>query len=407
MTRKHKILIPLVTLLAIAPGCSWFSGKSADVEIVFPVTDVGTPQGEKLTRDIGPAGGTLASADGRFTLTIPQNALTETIAFSIQPITDKADGGLGLAYRLEPSGKTFKPPLQIAVKYDEKDLEGTIPEALSLAYQDQTGAWRAQNAAVLDNAAKTVTFSTTHFSDWLLLRTIGISPVKATVLVGEAVHIKVDSCPDRDWIHRYNIWKYVFGSKCSKVSTDNSTWSLAGAGVLTSTDNSTGIVYTAPPVKPADPLARVIVDIDILIRDPDSGEVRTYSRKFECRIKIIDRGYKAIGTTADAQFSGVVCDLESPFTVNADVKIIQFALKFTPSSATNGTWTMSGSMPMITGSGEGTYTIEQNSADHPMRIAVNGRSTGKTPVGSRTRAGALYIGLVYNEGSECEQQGGQ
>jgi hypothetical protein len=95
------------------------------------------PAGDKVTREIGPAGGTLTSPDGRMTLTVPLNALAETVAFSIQPITNKAAGGLGPGYRLEPSGRTFSTPLMISVHYDDRDLKATVPDAFSIAFQDE------------------------------------------------------------------------------------------------------------------------------------------------------------------------------------------------------------------------------------------------------------------------------
>lgn len=105
MIRKRYILIPLVVIIAVLIVCvlgyKQFLSKNNASEMIFAATETGTPQGEKITKEIGPAGGTLASPDGRLTLTVPPNALTETIPFSIQPITNKAESGLGLAYRLE------------------------------------------------------------------------------------------------------------------------------------------------------------------------------------------------------------------------------------------------------------------------------------------------------------------
>jgi hypothetical protein len=160
MSKKREIIIALCVLaigvltigvLTIgALGYVLFSRKAGDTEVVFAATEVGTPEGSNVTKNIGPAGGTLASPDGRLTLTVPPNALAETVPFSIQPITNKAVGGLGLAYRLEPDGMTFTTPLQLAVRYDEHDLKGTIPEALSLAYQDKQGRWHLQKSLKLD-----------------------------------------------------------------------------------------------------------------------------------------------------------------------------------------------------------------------------------------------------------------
>ena len=204
MSKRRKTIIALCVLtigvltvgvLAIgALGYILFSSKTRQAEMVFAPTEVGAPEGNKVTKDIGPLGGSITSPDGRLTLTIPQNALAETIEFAIQPVTNKFGVGLGLAYRLDPDGKTFTTPLEISVHYDDHDLEGTFPEALSLAYQDKEGAWHMQKLIKLDKDKKTITVSSTHFSNWSLFPSRTISPAKASLHVGESVDILVTNC---------------------------------------------------------------------------------------------------------------------------------------------------------------------------------------------------------------------
>lgn len=417
MIKRRYIFIPLAVLsigvlVVAALLYVLFLRRANDREMVFPASEVGIPTGPPVSKTVGPEGGSISSPDGKITVKVPMNAVAGNTQFSIQPITNMAKNGIGNGYRLEPGDRAFAVPLNLTIHFDDRDLEGTVGEALQLAYQDKDGSWHAQASTKLNDHEKTLTIATTHFSDWLVLRTIGISPVKATLLLGETVGIGVDSCPDRDPIQKYNIWKYVFGHDCRDISGTGK-WRLAGAGELSTnvTDGSgkktsTYVFYTAPHVKPADPVAVVTVDIDVTIRDPDTGEVKTYPRTFESRIKIVDRGYKAVGNTGDAQYSGVVC-LDSPFTVNADVKIINFALDFTPGSDTGGTWKMSGSMPFLRGSGSGSYTFEDGTSEHPPRLALMGTSTGTIPVASRTKAADTYISLIPNDGDECLRKGGQ
>jgi hypothetical protein len=141
----NKLRLISIVFAIFGSACSLISDKGGK-EIVFPATEVGTPVGDKVSKEIGPAGGTLISPDGRITLTVPPNAVSEATSFSMQPISNTAVNGMGLGYRLEPSGKTFNVPLQIAVRYDEKDMEGTFAEALTLAYQDEKGAWHSPTA---------------------------------------------------------------------------------------------------------------------------------------------------------------------------------------------------------------------------------------------------------------------
>jgi len=46
----------------------------------------GAPTGPATTKTIGTEGGTLATADGRVTLTIPAGAVSKATEFSIQPV---------------------------------------------------------------------------------------------------------------------------------------------------------------------------------------------------------------------------------------------------------------------------------------------------------------------------------
>ena len=60
------IIIGVITVGAV--GYSVLSSKSRDAEMIFPATDVGTPVGNKVSKEIGRAGGSIVSPDGRLTL---------------------------------------------------------------------------------------------------------------------------------------------------------------------------------------------------------------------------------------------------------------------------------------------------------------------------------------------------
>lgn len=380
-------LVSLLFIVAVGPlGCSLFSNKAGDAELVFAATEVGTPEGDKVTKDIGPAGGTLSSPDGRMMLTVPQGALTETLPFSIQPITNKADGGLGLAYRLEPDGSTFTTPLQISVRYDEKHLEGTVPDALSIAYQDKQGAWHAQTTAKLDQAAKTLTYSTTHFTDVAVFPRLRILPPKATVYVGKELQIRMVVCRERGFLDRL-LSRPVL---CSPLP-ERGKWTLSGPGRLDFESFLQGVNYQAPLKKPTPNRAEVNLTGVFQVWNPVSGETTKEEHTFTSKITIIDRGYRAAGKTADLSYSGTICDLEKPFTVNGSV--IGYKFNFTPSSATGGKVTITAAGMMVTAEGGGSYTIEGIDSDKP-RIAVNASVAGHSPVGSKTGSGTIYIDLI-------------
>lgn len=391
MFRKGYLIVALILVVSCL-GCGLFSDNGSDAEVVFAPTEVGTPEGDKVTKQIGPAGGTLASADGRLTLTVPQNALPETVAFSIQPITNKAGNGLGLAYRLEPNGKTFTTPLELSVRYNDHDLEGTVPEAFSLAYQDNEGAWHAQMSAKLDQAAKTLTVSATHFTDFAILARHRIEPVHETVLVGNGVRIRLVACEKQGIVDKILSRK----AQCSNAPPSRiKKWGLRGQGTIA--DDVIGVMYMAPSKKPTpDNFALVDCTVEFEFWDPDTGRVSRITENFTARITIVDRGYKATGKAGDTVFSGDICDLEKPFTIKTNNRFLS-SFEFVPSSPTTGTWSFSGKSNLV-GGGGGEYTIEGTDA-LKTGIAMNGSSSGygqgsgrRTP--TLSGGGPMHIDLV-------------
>jgi hypothetical protein len=365
--------------------------------MVFAATEIGTPEGDKVTKDIGPAGGTLSSPDGRLTLTVPQGALTETVSFSMQPVTNKAGNGLGLAYRLEPDGKTFTTPLQISVRYDEKDLEGTIPEALSLAYQDQQGAWHELKSEKLDQKAKTLTVTTTHFTDVAFLARLRMSPLKATLHVGESQSFRLVSCEELGFFDK--IRGVDPRDKCISAPKGSiNRWELKGAGTLT--DNGEGVIYTAPDKKPADNKAYIDHTIEFDLREPATGRMSKIKETFRAVVTIIGYGFRATGGTADVKYSGVICSLEKEFTVQGTYPSVTIPFKFVPTSATGGMAGYNATFGKVNLSGNGSYAIEGSDTDSP-KIIWHVNMSMTVPGASRSQSGAAPIQLVPLETDEC------
>src|SRR6185295_11488854 len=143
MTRKGRLItflvlsVPIVAVVAIVAIVALFLFlRSSRNEIdLTDATAVGVPVGPATKKSIGPQGGSMASSDGRVTLTVPPNDLSGPVEFVITPITNQAPGGLGNAYRFEPNGQKFATPVEISFKYTAQELEDTIPEALMAAFQ--------------------------------------------------------------------------------------------------------------------------------------------------------------------------------------------------------------------------------------------------------------------------------
>jgi hypothetical protein len=84
----------------------------------------------------------------------------------VQPLANAAPGGLGHAYRLGPDGKTFIKPITFTFLASWSDAP---IDQLTIAYQDAKGYWIRPADVKRDVAAKTLTVTSTHFSDWAIV----------------------------------------------------------------------------------------------------------------------------------------------------------------------------------------------------------------------------------------------
>src|SRR5450759_2420723 len=157
-------------------------------------TAVGVPNGSATSATIGAAGGSVSTPDGKIALTIPAGALASNTVISIQPLTNMAHGKIGAAYRLTPDGQTFLKPVTLTFTYTDEDLLGTAAEFLGAAFQTAAGYWQWAGAATVDTTAKTVSVSSSHFSDWSNVKGLQIRPPKKTVKVSGSVGLQVKVC---------------------------------------------------------------------------------------------------------------------------------------------------------------------------------------------------------------------
>ncbi|MGH7784067.1 MAG: hypothetical protein ACREO5_09550, partial [Candidatus Binatia bacterium] len=327
MLRNHRIVI-VCLILAVTLGCGLFSNSTGGTEVVLGATEVGTPVGAATTKSIGPSGGSLATPDGRMTLTVPPNAVSEAVDFSIQPVTNQSGNGIGNSYKLEPSGKTFATPLELSIHYDDNDLIGTVPNALSLAYQDEKRAWHLQKSAKLDKDRKVLTISTTHFSIWSFLSRVRITPVESKLHKSESQYIELTICGEPGWVGK------LFGKtgKCESVSWNDLQWEVEGAGTIV--EAGKGVIYTAPDYKPVSSTAHVFASFDY---EEWNEQATTKAHwKIGATITIIGPGYKASGGDGPITYSGTICSLEKPFMVTASQPGITHQVSFVPTNATSG-----------------------------------------------------------------------
>jgi len=394
-------------ILAVTLGCGVFSGGTNN--LVIAPTEVGTPVGDKAAKEIGPAGGSLTSADGRLTLTVPQNALSETVTFTIQAVTGKAKNGVGNAYRFEPDGKKFSTPLELSFRYNDQDLEGTVPEALSIAYQDEKGAWRAQNSGTFDATAKTLTVPVTHFTDYTTFARLRLIPPRATVRVRQSQIVQLLVCAEPGLIDRL-LSRPV--SCDEQPPSGSASWSLEGPGNIQTSDymQRQGMMfatYIAPARRPNPSVAKVKISARFYAWNPNTGESTIIEKTFESRITIVGPSYRATGTWGGMTFSGTVCSLDKPFKIIGQSQLT-FNFSFTPSSETGEGGTVSlggGGMGVTLHNGSGSYTVTGIDTDNP-RIALTMDSfKGSYPgVGTAEGSGTRYVDLVPLDTNECEGQ---
>jgi hypothetical protein len=134
----------------------------------------------------------------------------------------------------------------------------------------------------------------------------------------------------------------------------------------------------------------------------EAAQAMYYAEVEKAGHKYCARVYKATGQVADAKFSGVICSLEQPFSLDVTTPFVAYLIEFTPTSPTGGTYTFQWAKEVVTAAGSGNYTIEGAGTDSP-RLAVTGDSTGTIPIGSVSANGAVLIDLIPLDTDECKQ----
>ncbi len=117
---------------------------------------------EEKGQVIGPAGGSLASADGKLKVTVPAGALDTEITVTIKAATSPPAGAVGQVYEVGPSGVNFKKPVTVTMSYRDADL-GRKPAAVLIVATFASSKWEPMDDIVVDQTAKTVSGTTTHF----------------------------------------------------------------------------------------------------------------------------------------------------------------------------------------------------------------------------------------------------
>lgn len=165
---RFRSLFFLMSALAVVCGCK--KNNSSDpnpppTNLPAAVTPIGTPVGTATSKSIGATGGTIMSADGRVELSIPAGALAANTNIIIQPVTNEAPNGIGLAYDFLPNGTKFTKPVTLTFHYTDEDVPDNVPYYLYIAYQDSAHKWKPDMIQRdFDTVAKTVSLDINHFT---------------------------------------------------------------------------------------------------------------------------------------------------------------------------------------------------------------------------------------------------
>jgi len=259
-------------LAGLLGGCG--GGSSQPVPIKTPV---GTPKGNPVTQNIGSSGGSLTSADGKVTLTVPAGALSANTDITLEGLSNTAPDGIGDGVRLSLNG-SFAQPVTLTLKYDPAtplQVEG----GLGVAVQLTDGSWGAVRSPSLDTTAKTISIKTAFpvqalsasrvrgsagFSqtDIGLFEMLSIDPTQATLKVSQQQQLKVIArisetppCPpaggDEDLLCPLPVLRADLIPNQNKLGSF--TW---GASAGTVAPLQMGATFTAPAtIPPANPVA--------------------------------------------------------------------------------------------------------------------------------------------------------
>lgn len=225
----------------------------------FP-TPVGQPLGNAVTRQIGAAGGSLSSPDGRVTLAIPAGALAANTTISIQPIENTAPNGIGDSYEFLPNGQQFAKPVTVTLNYADAEMAGTDPGLLQFGFQNSQNTWAGKGSLQVNKAAHTVSAQIKHFSRWAFYAMFRLEPSETTLFTGEAVALRAVKLPyseDPDTFDPQEILN-VLGQPKPVPAADISNWLVNGQASTANsasgwlTDNGEGTkLYHAPSQVPA------------------------------------------------------------------------------------------------------------------------------------------------------------
>jgi hypothetical protein len=241
-------------------------------------TILGTPEGEPVSKKIGPAGGTISSTDGRVELIFPPGALTTSTTISIQPTTNPLSNGAGKAYWFEPSGIQFKKPVQFIFHYNEEESETCPPDLMGMAFQDKKGKWTYIDYEEWDSTRNNLKGYIHHFT--------GATNVYQVRMVMARTELRVNQSTSIDFV------SYITDDEALFSTSNQFTWKvnnhINGNEIvgkirpmsfrIANKVRMVNAVYTAPNILPFSDTVFVKVELYVS-RGKHKNVLRTFKKK--------------------------------------------------------------------------------------------------------------------------------
>ena len=393
------------TVSALGPGTTSISATSEGVSgnaslLVIggapgtaPVaTAVGVLSGITVSGSIGPAGGTVTSVDGRLSVVVPANALAATVMISVQPMTNTAPGGMGAGYKLLPEGQTFTVPVRLSWHYGATELKGTSSTALAVAYQDAEGYWQALAVGTYDDATATLTVPVSHFSNWVTITGLSISPLNSVIHLNQTLNLSAQLCSR---VSSGGSAQRLSGCVAGSVTTwaVNSVPNGNAASIGTVFGNSSGGIYTAPAQSPSSNPLSISATADAPLRTGDRSTVLV-----SARVAIIDKSWS--GTS-------VYLAVEEPMSSSSNMKwllntVDNGLVSYSPTGTATFSWARCSLRPTTSSISATGYLFVDYNADP---ITYRGQGAHAWPITLTcldetvaATAGAIYLGVSAGTG---------
>ncbi|WP_449437057.1 hypothetical protein [Pedobacter steynii] len=255
MKKLNVYLIAVLCAMSIL-ACKKDKVKTADDEdsvVVGLVRPKGVSSGAVVSRSIGPAGGVLISSACGLSIHVPAGALKTETTIGIEPITRTNIAGAGKSFRLTPHDVQFEKPVSLTYAFSVEADSVAMMETFGFSYQMASGVWKFVGANSYDVQGGTVTFKTTHFSDWSMMNRVSLSPIHASLEPGDKQEIKALIYTESKYEDLLEPLTgsagtepgYPVGTPVPLPAKYIKSWDLTGPGKIISS-NGSKVTYQAP-----------------------------------------------------------------------------------------------------------------------------------------------------------------